>query len=113
MQLDISFDAAEILRETGLRTDAPELWSRYLDKMTVRFGKRTGARVYTSMGRLDLGIIRDYFCLWVNDQQLVPAELRTRQDEQRIRHARQAISALTGAIERNAACDTPGAYVSA
>jgi hypothetical protein len=110
MQLDISFDAAEILRETGLRTDDPELWSRYLDKMTVRFGKRTGARVYTSMGWHDLGIIRDYFCLWVSDQELVPAELRTRQDEQRIRHAQQAISALTAAIERHAASDTPGVH---
>lgn len=99
MRLEIPFEAAEILNATSLKTDYPEVWKRYLNKREMRFGHRLGARVYTPLGRLDLAVIRDYFCLWLHEQELIPDDLRKRSDESLMRDARYAIGVLTQVIE--------------
>lgn len=94
MRLEIPFAAAEILNTTSLKTDFPEVWKRYLNKREMRVGHMMGARVYTPLGRLDLAIIRDYFCLWLHEQELMAPDQR-----EGMRDARYAIGVLTEAIE--------------
>lgn len=96
MQIEIPFDAALILDETDLKHDHPELWTRYLNNRHIRYTRRIGARVFTSVGREDLRIIRDYFSLWLQFESLLPEE---EQDKAQVRLATYAVSVLTGAIE--------------
>jgi hypothetical protein len=102
MRLEIPFDAAEILNKTTLKVDRPDVWTRYLNRREIRFGHRLGARVYTPLGCSDLGVIRDYFSLWLNDQELIPDNLRDKKTDFAMREAKYAASILTHAIEMHA-----------
>lgn len=99
MQIEITFDAAELLNSTSLKQDHSDVWARYLNNRVVRFGKRVGAVVKTEVGRGDLLIIRDYLSLWLCDQELVPDHLRDREDDRAMRTAREAIYKLSAVID--------------
>lgn len=101
MQIDISFDAAQILNDTTLRQDRPDVWARYLEQRVVRFGRHVGARVYTPMGWQDLSVIRNYLCMWINHQELIPDELRDRSDAQLLAEVRQAVVVFTRVIDQH------------
>lgn len=96
MQIEIPFEAALILEETSLKTDHPELWTRYLNNRHIRYTRRVGARVFTSVGREDLRIIRDYFSLWLQYESLLP---EGEQDRLQVNLAQYAANVLTMAIE--------------
>lgn len=105
VQLDIPFDAALILDGTTLKTDHPDVWARYLNNRVLRFGRRVGAMVKTELGHTDLIVIRDYFSLWLNAQELIPADLREREDRRLLESARNAANQLSAVIDRHA-CET-------
>jgi hypothetical protein len=99
MQIDIPFDAALILAKTTLREDFPETYARYEAQSTVYVGRRMmRARVKTRVGGIDLHIIRDYFDLWLNAQDLIPEECRSAEDVELVRSAREAVHVLTRVI---------------
>ena len=101
MQLDIPFDAALILYKTTLREDFPETFQRFENQSTIYVGQRAmQARMKTKTGGIDLHIIRDYFDLWLNSQDLIPEELRTEDDMKLVRSAREAVHYLTRAIDQ-------------
>jgi hypothetical protein len=99
LHLEIPFDAAEILHRTSLKQDHPDVWRRYLNNRVIRFGKRVGAQVKTRVGRSDLLVIRDYFCLWLSEQELIPDHLREREDTRSMRYAHDAVGRLSMAID--------------
>lgn len=98
MKIDISFEAAQILDGTSLKVDEPEVWTRYLNNRTIRFGRVVGARVMTHMGHRDLALIRDYFCLWLHNQELIPDELREADNRSLMIQANMAIGELSRVI---------------
>lgn len=100
MQIDIPFDAALILyKHTTLRQDFPETFRRYEENSTVYVGSRAmTARMKTRTGGIDLSIIRDYFDLWLNAQDLIPEECKGKDDLELVRSAREAVYQLTRAL---------------
>jgi hypothetical protein len=101
MQIDIPFDAALVLYKTTLRQDFPETFKRFENQSTVYVGQRAWqARMKTKTGGIDLYIIRDYFDLWLNAQDLIPEECRGQDDIKLVRAAREAVHYLTRAIDQ-------------
>lgn len=103
MQLDIPFDAALILNKTTLRQDFPETYKRYEEASTIYVGiGRVQARVKTRLGAMDMCIIRDYFDLWLNSQDLIPKDCQSKDDKQLVRSAQEAVYVLTRAVAASA-----------
>lgn len=98
MHIEIPFEAALILEETDLKHDHPDVWTRYLNNRTIRFTRRVGALVKTSVGRSDMTILRDYFYLWLHYESLLP---EAEQDKKLVRLSNYAASMLSAAIERS------------
>lgn len=106
MQIHIPFDAALILNKTTLRDDFPETYKRYENQSTVYVGRYLmRAMVKTRVGAIDMSIIRDYFDLWLNAQDLIPEDCKSREDLELVRAAREAVYQLTKAI-----AEVHGAY---
>jgi hypothetical protein len=103
VQIDIPFDAALILyKHTTLRQDFPETFRHFESQSTVYVGARAmTARMKTRTGGIDLSIIRDYFDLWLNTQDLIPNECKNKDDLELVRSAREAVYQLTRAIREH------------
>jgi hypothetical protein len=102
VQIDIPFDAALILAKTTLRQDFPETYKRYENQSVVYVGAyRMTARMKTRTGGIDLSIIRDYFDLWLNAQEMIPDECKDKDDLDLVRSAREAVYQLTRAIREH------------
>lgn len=100
MQLQLPFDTALILAKTPLREDHPDVWKRYESKTVIRFGMRTGARVFTQLGLRDMQVIRQYICLWLEEQDLIPAELREPELAEIYPSARSSAAIIGQAVHR-------------
>lgn len=101
MELRLPFDAARVMEQTSLRRDYPDVWSRYLEKLTVSYGLQTGVRIKTRLGYDDLVIIRNHFELWLAEQDLIDPDDRDRDAATLIFQATHAVYAINLALKEN------------
>lgn len=70
---DISFHAAELLRETTLRHDHPDVWSRYIMNRFMYVTQDGNARVSIPLDTLDLQVLTDYLEKWLDKRSYEPS----------------------------------------
>lgn len=89
IQVMLPFEAVEVLRQSPIQSEYPDVWSRFISHQTVRYTRHHVTTLYTNVSWHDLTVIRNHLAYW----------LATNEANSRLsRPVRQAIAGLSVAV---------------